>query len=805
MKTKFITLPLFFIVCYTSIFAQESISEKIIEPLQENILYREKVFLHLNKSVYFTNETIWLTAYVAEDAENKPSVYSSNLIVNLIDFEGNVIQQKTILIQNGVGNSDFLLDNNLASGKYFIQGFTNYMRNFGKENMFIQEIEIINSPLEENINNQEYTNSYDIQIFPESGYLLENVENTVGIKALINGKGFPFSGEIKNSNGAVVSAFTGNELGMGKSKFTYSENEVYTAIIKINNTTQKVELPKANKTGVIFSLDNTDDQELIVTLKTNIQTLPSLQNTNLSLLFYRNNYISHAASLSLINNEQTTQELIFDKSKLLNGVNIVTLFKDNQPIAERKFFVDKLSEQTAVLFNKLKTENDSTSFKIKTININLKPAISQLSISVLPKNAKNFHDNQTIESAFLLTPYVKGEIENPSYYFENSTPTIKVDLDALLLNQGWSTYSLEEKIKEVNPIEHFKFESGFTLNGKIKWSPKGSTIGILSKNGGLDAYSEINNDRQFSFENMFVFKNDSIKVALIRDKKPLQKPTNVSFIKDTTSIKNFNFITNKLLQNPIIKAEINSEEEASNISNFNKYPNVEVLEQVVLKTVKSKRKRTFYDDEMDLASKHRIIASGFYDNHKVTEKMETSFVTPMHYLQSLGYVNNDIIKLRHGVYSLISSTPTRVFIDDIEVEAKNLKYMTMVDVDEILINRTGAGGGIEGAGGIVKIYLKKGNHKYYKYGNTLYKDLISLIGYDKATNYFNPQYDIYTQDAYNWTEIDWINNLQTNENGEVIIKIPTNEFSNEYQFIINGFSENGLLFNAIYKTGSNNF
>ena len=33
------------------------------------------------------------------------------------------------------------------------------------------------------------------------------------------------------------------------------------------------------------------------------------------------------------------------------------------------------------------------------------------------------------------------------------------------------------------------------------------------------------------------------------------------------------------------------------------------------------------------------------------------------------------------------------------------------------------------------------------------------------------------------------------ENGEVFIKIPTNEFSNEYLFIINGFSENGLLFN----------
>ena len=47
--------------------------------------------------------------------------------------------------------------------------------------------------------------------------------------------------------------------------------------------------------------------------------------------------------------------------------------------------------------------------------------------------------------------------------------------------------------------------------------------------------------------------------------------------------------------------------------------------------------------------------------------------------------------------------------------------------------------------------------------------------------------------------------LATNENGEVFIKIPTNEISNEFKFIINGFSENGLLFNTIFNTGLPDF
>lgn len=815
MKNIKQTLFVLFIISYSFIFSQDNTANAIINPLQENLLYREKVFLHINKSVYFTNETIWLTAYVTEDAENKPSVYTSNLYLNLIDFEGNLVEQKTIFIQNGVGFGDFLLGNDLTSGKYIVQGFTNYMRNFGNENVFTQEIEIINSSVDKIKNQEQYTNSYDIQLFPESGYLLENTENTLGVKALINGKGFPFSGEIVNSKGVIVSNFTGNELGMGKCVFNYVENETYSAIVNINNIVQKIEIPKANKTGVIFSVDNSNEEELILTLKTNKQTLPSLQNSNLALLFYRTNYISLAVTLSLINNEETTQELIFDKSKMLNGVNVVTLFKDNQPIAERKFFVDKQNEKTAILIDQLKTENDSITFKIKSLNSKLEPISSQLSISVLPKNSKNFYENQTIKSAFLLTPYVKGKIENPFYYFENSSHKKKESLDLLLLNQGWSAYSLDEKIKEINPEEHYKFESGFTINGIVKSYPKGYNIGILSKKGNLITSSEINKNDEFSLENVFAYKADLVKITLIKNKSPLVKPYRISYIKDTIKIKNYNFITERQHQNPIIKTTTSVSIEESNVTNFTNYPNVEILKQVVLKTVKLKRERTFYDDEMDLASKHKIIAAGFYDNHKVTERMGTTYLNVLHYFQQLGMVNgncpnNCILRLRNTRKSFIApiAKPT-VYLNDVRIDEDThievFSATSMEDVDEILINRSGAGGGIDGSGGIVKIYLKKADHKYYKYGKTLYEDLILLTGFDRSSNYYKPQYNIYSEDAYNWSEIDWKNNLQTNEKGEVFIKIPTNGFSNEFQFIINGFSEDGLLFNTVYKTGSINF
>ena len=178
-------------------FPQEDITTTIIEPIQKDAMYREKVFIHSNKTTYFVNENIWLTVYVANDSNDTPSEYTTNLHVNLLDVTGKVVASKKIFTKGGTGVGDFLLDSKLVSGKYYIQGFTNFMKNFGKENVYLQEIEIINQEKKEKINDKEIVNDYDIQVFPESGYLLEGVQNSVGIKALINGKGAPFTGSIK--------------------------------------------------------------------------------------------------------------------------------------------------------------------------------------------------------------------------------------------------------------------------------------------------------------------------------------------------------------------------------------------------------------------------------------------------------------------------------------------------------------------------------------------------------------------------------------------------------------------------------
>lgn len=849
---KKIIYSILFLLNSFLVFSQQEVIDKLINPLQDNSLYREKVFIHTNKTGYFVNENIWFSVYVSKDHDNTPSEYTSNLQVNLLNVEGEVIDSKKVFIKNGKGEGNFSIKSSLSSGTYYINGFTNYMKNFGIENQYIQELEIIN-PKIKNQNISESSNVvYDIQLHPESGYLLEDAENSLGIKVLGNGKGIPFEGILKNSKGEFVSEFSGNFLGFAKCVFQYKIDETYYVEIDVNGTKQKIDVPKPQKKGVIFSLDNSDEEVLKIVLNTNINFLESTQNKELILLFHRKNNILDAVTLTLNNKTQTSQELYFNKSKFLYGVNTVTLFENLQPIAQRKFFVEDNEKQTAIVIEKLNKVNDSISYKIKTIDANGDNVKSNLSVSTLPLDSKLFDQKQHIESAFLLSPYIKGNIENPSYYFDIDNENNNTFLDLLLLNQGWMKYDLSTMINQLNPEEKYQFQNGFTVTGKTNKIPKGYDVVLLSKQNSIITISKLDKENNFMFDNIYAYKHDTVKVAYLKKNKPLLKPNKISFNSPNVSNTDFNIQAQNISRNNAINSNQKEEKIISSTS-------AERLEEVVLKDVKRKRKETYFDQEDNIAEKRKEIAASFYKNKKVTKEMEETFATVYDFFRFLGFVKvsthgNVFLSLRNVSGSLFSGVsglnpdgtyPPKVYLDNSSIMASNfetvqkdlygrtistvntggrkqsngsfssnvtnqgievLKNLEMKEVDEILINRTGAGGGITGMGGTIKIYRKKGDHKYFEKSKTpLYKNLVLLTGYDKAEKYYKPYYTIDVSTIFDWTEIDWKSTIITDEKGEVIIKIPANKMNEKYQLIINGFSENGLLFNYIYKDEESKF
>jgi len=362
----------------------------------------------------------------------------------------------------------------------------------------------------------------------------------------------------------------------------------------------------------------------------------------------------------------------------------------------------------------------------------------------------------------------------------------------------------------------FEFESGFTINGTINKYPKDYEIGMLSKQNRLAAYSKIDEDNTFSFKNVFVYKNENVKIALIQKNKPLVKPNQVSFIVNKPLKENYKDLINPQSNyNPKTTFQLKNDSDNS----YNLGNEVEQLNAVIINNVKAKKIETNFEKELNLAYDHNLISAGFYKSKKVTAQMESSYQTLMAYLVQVGcsikvddsgnsmlILNSQIPTTFFGANGTVGFIPAKIYINDAPIPSFGVEVLTdlqMYDVDEILINKSGAGEGLTASGGVIKIYLKKGGHQYYdEPAKNLYQNLLVLTGYDRAENYYKPIFNL-TKTTFDWMEINWTNNLNTDVNGELIIKVPTNKFSNNFKFIINGVSDNGLLFHDIYTENSN--
>jgi len=89
----------------------------------------EKLYLHLDRTLFQPGETLWFNAYLRNADDLKPSVASDLLYVELISPQQVVLLKKTLLTENGAAAGEFDLENTWPGGLYKIKAYTNWMRN----------------------------------------------------------------------------------------------------------------------------------------------------------------------------------------------------------------------------------------------------------------------------------------------------------------------------------------------------------------------------------------------------------------------------------------------------------------------------------------------------------------------------------------------------------------------------------------------------------------------------------------------------------------------------------------------------
>lgn len=486
----------------------------------------EKVYLHIDRDRYSPGDDIWFKAYLIDASAGLLTENSKNLHVDLISPDLKILESHIVRMNVGLGNGDFNLPKTIKSGQYRIRAYTNYMRNFSDSLFFNKTITVINlsdqvkskpeiSPAE--------NNRIEISYFPESGSLVDNVLSNVGFKAVDeSGAGCDVTGNLYASSGELITSFKSTRKGMGMFPLKPLPGIKYYTIVKNSSgVTVRTDLPESFPTGTVMSIPKNDLNGLQVIIRTNSASLPLLNDREMTLLVSSRNIILKKIQLKInsVNNSFT-----IPTDEFRDGIISLTLsVSDILPLNERLIYIQNNDSLNIHLEtnNKVYKQRDSVEVKISmSDNYGLAPE-TYLSLAAVESNSINYQSlfPETISSWFLLESDIRGNVEDPSYYFDQSNPDRLKDLDLLLLTQGWRDFEWKYRKEKYPP------EDGFTVSGRLRKIMNNTpvknadiTIGIFQEGKPVIGVVKSDSSGKFYLKNIDVTGTSKLVASISSEK-----------------------------------------------------------------------------------------------------------------------------------------------------------------------------------------------------------------------------------------------------------------------------------------------
>jgi len=762
---------------------------------------RESIFLHLNKSTYTSGEEIWFKGYIYDRTKRKPFKETSNLYVGIYDRLGNQVNKKLFYACDGYSRGQIPIDNTYKSGTYYVKATTNWMRNFKEDDSYVQKIKILAQ--DTIIGENSVSLDYDVQFLPECGNLVTGVQTYVGVKAIDQfGLGTQdVTGTIKDETGNIIGDFATNRNGLAKVKLTPRQNLTYHAEVKfINGRTRTFLLPRSVAEGIGMSIEYVNADRILVILGTNVISRKKMDDESFFLLIHRDGLLKKL-KVEFPKNKLYTSFLLERKS-FQSGMNILTLMdKKGVPILERLFFNSDGLPLGDIEISKKNIEADSTTINLEGVAKN--KAKCNLSVSVLPEATKAYRHENNIFTTFLLKPYVKGHIDNPSYYFENMNFKKEKELDLLLLTQGWSKYDWKY-IFDNPPEKEFEFENGITITGTVNSKfEKGNELLFYANKSSMPRVIKLGEEQfKFDIHNLFPANGEKIKFSMIKGNGKFTKPPlYINAINNNFTDRIYHPWRNNL---DLLKS---ANESNLTVANFILPDNTIRLEEVTV--TEEKQLKQFATPQI------------FEQNlEKVTQEFERSYPNLLDIIRSNGYhvrievnpgIGSPFVQIstrRPLIFSEVQPSPV-LYINDIRVhDFEILLDFPTTKIASYYIDRTG-GSEHGGAGGVIRVYTRdRGEysaewHNAKRKADPIFFDYEITRGFQPAKQFYVPKYSSTTDETFShYGVVSWISDLSTNAEGKTTFKMQ-NTLTNNVSLFIEGMAEDGTLFSTIKKISLN--
>jgi len=460
--------------------AQHSMFQSIAQDFDKHRkkALQEKLFLHLDRPTYACGETMWFKIYNVDGTLHSPLEMSKIAYVEVLNNAQKPVLQGKVKLEQGTGNSSFVLPATLSSGNYTVRAYTNWMKNFSPDFYFEQPVTIVNTFQAPDKQEATTVTPFVVHFFPEGGNMVAGIGNKVAFKAIDSktGKGVNFTGEIFDHKGNKVADFKPHKFGIGSFTFIPQAGAEYIAKITLpGNKMLQQALPQVYTNGYTLQLQDAGAEQVKVTVN-----VASQQIEPVYLLGHTRQMIAYAEAAT-INNGLAT--FLINKSALQPGITHFTVFNaQKQPVCERLYFkqpTNNLQLSIAAPKQVYATREKVDLTLLAQANAN---GLANTSMAVYKLDSLQGQVATTIDSYLWLTSDLRGTIENPAYYFSKDGVSDTEAMDNLMLTHGWSRFNWDDILDKALANYSFIPEvGGHLITGKVTNKATGAPApGILT-------------------------------------------------------------------------------------------------------------------------------------------------------------------------------------------------------------------------------------------------------------------------------------------------------------------------------------
>ena len=792
------------LIALSLLFSRFAIGERVYPKCPssyDSLKVIEKVYLHVDRDSYHEGDDIWFKAYLVDALDHLLTDHSSNLHVEMISPSAKIVSSRIIRLEGGLGNGDFRLPDDIKSGRYILRAYTNYMRNFSDQLFFTKEVIVVNSTDSTKVSEKvKYVeNQIQLSFFPEGGSLVDNVSSNIAFKAVNSlGKGCGVTGKIYSSTGDLITTFRSTHLGMGSFFLRPLPGLNYYSVYSgADSVDFKTQLPASFPVGVTFSVSRNRNNELILTTKTNLQTLPIVSDNVLLLSFSIRNEVFKTVRYK-INSQITSFEIPLDD--LPDGILMLTLSAPKDlPLAERLVYIEWETPE------KIQIETDKP-FYNKREPVSLKLFLpgdttiernASVSLAVVDENLIDNTSQypRTISSWFLLESDVRGYVEDPSYYFDPSNPDRINDLDLLLRTQGWRDFGWKYD------KAYFPPENGFTISGRLRKFYKNKpiegsrvSVGIFGNKSTYVTTLPVDSSGRFNLSDIEltgeerlivsgVGKKDRMKGLLILDSvnyNPAKVSDSMSVVSKLAENNQRKLVSYYKINEDIRKkyklSDTISLREVNIISVRPKDPQIEKVE----------RSRTKYG-----APDAELIITEQMESYRNIAELLRGKVPGV---EVLGSEPNYKIRIR-GSFTMHGNTTPLFLIDGIQGSLNDLISLPVSYFDRIdVLTSVGSGVifGMQGANGVINLITRTGGAAYAKVN---YSANIRISGYNYPRIFYSPIHLADSSSEYSpdlRSTLLWKPDINLEGNKEVIINYYNADNSSFVRVTAEGITTSGI-------------